>query len=101
MCFDGSLQRHRETVCSGRRESNSTFPVRVEDARSCECVSHVLQTLTDLDPTATILSLDGVGAFDLVSRNAMLKGLLAMESGDRFLPFQAVLWRRVHFPVGK
>ena len=50
-------------------------------------MSHVLQTLTDLDPTATILSLDGVGAFDLVSRNAMLKGLLTMEGGDRVLPF--------------
>ena len=50
-------------------------------------MSHVLQTLTDLDPTATILSLDGVGAFDPISRNAMLKGLLTMEGGERVLPF--------------
>ena len=50
-------------------------------------MSHVLQTLTDLDPTAMILSVDGVGAFDFVSRNAMLKGLLTMEGGDRILPF--------------
>ena len=50
-------------------------------------MSHVLQTLTDLDPSATILSVDGVGAFDLVSRNAMLQGLMGMDGGDRILPF--------------
>ena len=52
----GHCEDNRGTVCSGRRESNSTFPARVETRTGCECVSHVLQTLTDLDPTATILS---------------------------------------------
>ena len=28
----------------------------------CECVAHILQTLTDLDPEATIVSIDAVGA---------------------------------------
>ena len=40
-----------------------------------------------MDPSATILSVDGVGAFDLVSRNAMMQGLLGMEGGDQVLPF--------------
>ena len=53
----------------------------------CECVPHVLQTFTDLDPEATIMSSDGAGAFDLISRNAMLEGLLRMEGGDQILPF--------------
>ena len=52
----------------------------------------MLQTLTDQDPNATILSVDGVGAFDLVSRNAMLQGLLGMEDGDRLLPFVRLLY---------
>ena len=30
----------------------------------CECVAHILQTLTDLDPEATVMSIDGVGAYD-------------------------------------
>ena len=47
----------------------------------------MLQTLVDLDRTATILSLDGVGVFDFVSHYSMLKGLLTMEGGDRVLPF--------------
>ena len=41
----------------------------------CECISHALQSLSELDPNATILSIDGIGAFDLVSRGAMLQGL--------------------------
>ena len=38
-------------------------------------------------PSATILSVDGVGAFDLVPLNAMLQGLMGMDGGDRILPF--------------
>ena len=45
------------------------------------------QSSTDLDESTTILSVDGVGAFDLVSRKAMLEGLLNMEGGDSLLPF--------------
>ena len=33
-----------------------------------ECIAHSLQALTDLDPRA----IDGIGAFDPVSRGAML-----------------------------
>ena len=53
----------------------------------CECVVHVLQHLTDGDAQATILSVDGIGAFDLVSRNAMLQGLMGIEDGGKVLPF--------------
>ena len=46
-----------------------------------------MQTLTDQDAEATVVSIDGVGAHDLISRQAMLEGLLRMESGDQILPF--------------
>ena len=62
---------------------------------------HVLQTLTDLDPNATILSIDGVGAFDLVSRNAMMEGLLRMEGGDRILPFVRLFYRVLPCSCGR
>ena len=51
-----------------------------------ECIAHVLQTLTDTTPNATVLSIDGIGAFDLVSREAMFRGLLSVEGGT-VLPF--------------
>ena len=39
-------------------------------------MAHAVQALTEADPSNTILSVDGVGAFDLVSRGAMMSGLL-------------------------
>ena len=41
-----------------------------------ECIAHVLQGVTDLDHRATVLSIDGIGAFDSVSRASMLQGVL-------------------------
>ena len=53
----------------------------------CECIAHMLQARTDLDDRATVLSIDGIGVFDLVSRESMLRGLLRVEGGDSVLPF--------------
>ena len=44
-------------------------------------MSHILQALVQSDGNA-IVSIDGIGAFDLVSRNAMLRGLKEMDTGD-------------------
>ena len=49
-------------------EATAPFQYALRTRAGCECVSRVLQTLTDLDPSATILSVDGVGALDLVSQ---------------------------------
>ena len=49
-------------------------------------LEHVIQILTDVDPSATVLFVDGVGAFDLISRSSMLKGLRGVEGGDSVLP---------------
>ena len=35
-----------------------------------ECVAHALQVLTEMDPMTTIVSIDGVGACDSISRKA-------------------------------
>ena len=52
-----------------------------------ECVAHVLQVLTEMDPQATIVSIDGVGAYDSISRKAMLEALMAVPGGSEALPF--------------
>ena len=41
----------------------------------CESIAHALQGLTDLDLEATVMSVDGVGAFDLISRASMMSTL--------------------------
>ena len=43
--------------------------------------------MTDVDGTATVPSIDGIGAFDLVSRGAMLEGLRNVDGGGDALPF--------------
>ena len=47
----------------------------------------MVQTCTDADPRTTLLSIDGVGAFDLISRRAMLIALQDMPDGTSILPF--------------
>ena len=47
----------------------------------CECVAHSLQMMCETDPELTITSVDGVRAFDLISRRAMLEGLANVEVG--------------------
>ena len=67
--------------------ATAPFQYALKTKAGCECVVHVLQTLTDTDPDATVMSIDGVGAYDLISRNAMLEGLLRMKGGDQILLF--------------
>ena len=50
-------------------------------------VSHVVQALTEADPETTVVSIDGVSAFDLTSREAMFEGLMRVDGGSATLPF--------------
>ena len=56
------------------KTATSPFQYALSTRAGCECIS--LQALCEEDPDATIISIDGIGAFDLVSRGAMLQGLL-------------------------
>ena len=50
--------------------------------------------MTDLDPEATILSIDGINAYDFISRRAMLSGLCRVEGGSQVLPFVKLFYGR-------
>ena len=52
----------------------------------CESIAHAVQVVTDMDPRATVLSIDGVGAFDLISRRAMMCAVQRMPDGETILP---------------
>ena len=68
---------------------------------ACECAAHVVQALTDLNPEATVVSIDGIGACDLISKTAMWNVFLQMEYGDEALPlpfwlkFNSFLFKQV------
>ena len=67
--------------------ATSPFQYALSTRAGTECIAHAIQVLTDVDPSTTLLSIDGIGAFDLVSRQAMLQGLLFVAGGDSALPF--------------
>ena len=48
-----------------------------------ECVSHMIRAATELDPELTVLSIDEMGAYDLMRRQAMLSKL---QSSPKLLP---------------
>ena len=62
------------------------FQYALRTRAGTECVAHVLQALTEANPDATVLSIDGVSAFDMVSR-AMLAALRRVPGCDQILPF--------------
>ena len=59
----------------------------------CECIAHALQGLTEMDRRATVTLIDGMNAFDLISRGAMMSGPLQVDGGSASLPFPEYLWQ--------
>ena len=68
-------------------DTTAPFQYALKTRAGWECVAHIIQSLTESDPSAAVISVDGVGAFDSVSRSAMLSGLLDMEEEERLRPF--------------
>ena len=65
------------------QSTTSPFQNAMVTRARCECISRVLQVLTELNPNATILSVNGMSAYDTISRRAMLQGLSNVEGGLR------------------
>ena len=54
--------------------ATSPYQFVLSTRAGCECVAHALQALCETDPQSTVLSIDRVSAFDLISRGAMMQG---------------------------
>ena len=63
------------------------FQYALSTRAGTECVAHIVQALTIIDENATLLSIDGVGAYDSISRRAMFRGLANMVDGEKTIPF--------------
>ena len=68
----GATERHRIAERTG---ACAPFQFGLSTRAGAEAVAHALSVATELDPDATVLSVDGIGAFDTVSRQAMLHAL--------------------------
>ena len=63
------------------------FQYALSTRSGTECVHHMLKLITERDAIATVVSIDGVGAFDHVSREAMLGNLVQLPRVCSALPF--------------
>ena len=95
-------ENHCQTGREEGRESHCSFQYALSSKAGCECGAHIVQAVTDQDVNATVVTVDGVGAYDLISRNAMLEGLF--EDGRRGSdpPVRTIVLRDpVHVSVGE
>ena len=60
--------------------ATAPFQYAMATKSGCECIAHALQGLTEIDARVTVMSIDGISAFDLISRQAMLQGLMDLLS---------------------
>ena len=68
-------------------EATSPFQYALGSKGREEFVAHAIQSLTDVDSRATVLSIDGISAFDLISKTAMLDGMAQIRGGEAVMPF--------------
>ena len=63
------------------------FQYALSTRAGTDCLGHMLRAACDADGSATVLSADGIGAYDDVLRSAMLERLRRMPKARTILPF--------------
>ena len=65
----------------------SPFQFALSTRAGVDCVGHAVRAATDANPMTTVLSVDGIGAYDHVYRASMMSKLLEVPSLRHLLPF--------------
>ena len=76
-----------ESVCA-------PFQFALSTRAGTDCVGHAIRAMTDADPECTVLSIDGVGAYDHVLRSSFLAKLHSVPSLQGLLPFVRSIYAR-------
>ena len=79
-CIAQMFSSHFHAACSPHQFALST-------RAGTGAVLHALTTATQHNQNSTILSIDGIGAYDAISRNSMLQGLRDTPEANRCLPY--------------
>ena len=92
----GALSRERSHNCWAKPwRGAQSFSMRTRHESMMRVRGQsFLQALSGVDPESAVLSIDGISAYDLVSRRAMLSGLARVEGGKGVLPFVKLFLRR-------
>ena len=78
--FARQFAKDVESVCS-------PFQFALSTRAGTDCVGHAVRAMTDAHSTSTVLSTDGIGAYDHVFRSAMLSKLHSELRLHGLLPF--------------
>ena len=70
-------------------QATSPFQFALIAKSGCDCVAHIAQALTDIDVKATLLSVDGIGAFAKSPGVPCSKGVLRLSDSST-VPHQLV-----------
>ena len=82
-----SREHWRKQFAEDFEQECSPFQYALSTRAGTDCVGHLLRAATDASPTTTVLSVDGIGAYDHVLRAAMLGRLECMPRAKAILPF--------------
>jgi len=72
--------------------ATAPYQFGLQTRAGCDAVASLLRAVTDEDPDATVICLDGIGAFDHVSRKAFLQKLC--EIAPALMPFVMQFYSR-------
>ena len=86
MVFDVTRTRYRKCPVFVVESMTAPFQHAMTTKAGCECMVHVLQSLWS-DPLTTVTSVDEVSAFDLQSRESLLRCSTRVSGGGDVLPF--------------
>ena len=67
------------------------FQFALSTRAGTDCVGHLLNAATDVNPNVTVLSVDGVGAYDHILRAAMMSRLARMLNAKAPSPIRVVV----------
>ena len=84
-CLAQTHASHIQRACSPHQYALAT-------RAGAEPLAHSITAATEQNPTNTVLSIDGIGAYDNISRSSMLNALQEVPAANRCLPFVSMFY---------
>ena len=85
-------REHYQEACGSVQAATAPCLCSIYTKSGCGSVAHALRGFTELNSRATVMSIEGISACDLISREAMLQALADAEGGSQALPFVSMFY---------
>ena len=81
-------------------EATAPHQFGISSACGVDGAVHLLRTMSDIDPAATITQIDGIEAFDNIRRSIMLDAMSDLPTRQPLAVRHDVLWAAEHLSLG-